>query len=143
MTCDELVEVQERVRFMPLKNAGDGDRLGTIMSEAHAEQLPSVPRELVEKREAKGLPRMQREITHVGEGVSQTALPLFDTLDKTYVLRWQGADMVNQEPKWSRGARIPVNRSLRETPVVLATGRAILSTKYVSAIYIDVPIIAA
>ncbi len=67
------------------------------MSEAHAEQLPSVPRELVEKREAEGLRRMEREITRVGKGVSQTAQALFDTLDKTYALRWQGADMVNQE----------------------------------------------
>jgi hypothetical protein len=112
MTCDELVEVHERVRFMPLKNAGD--ILGTIMSEAHAEQLLSVPRELVEKREANGLRRMEREITRVGEGVSQNALPLLDTLEKTYVLRWQGADMVNQEPTWSRGARIRDQPTLHE-----------------------------
>jgi hypothetical protein len=72
-------------------------KLGAIVSEAHAEQLPSVPRELVEKREAEGLRRMEREITRVGKGVSQTAQALFDTLDKTYALRWQGADMVNQE----------------------------------------------
>ncbi len=71
--------------------------MGAIISEALSEPLPSVPRELVEKREAEGLRRMDREITRVGKGVSPAAQALFDTLDKTYALRWQGADMVNQE----------------------------------------------
>mmetsp|Transcript_40360 Transcript_40360/g.65001 ORF Transcript_40360/g.65001 Transcript_40360/m.65001 type:complete len:126 (+) Transcript_40360:256-633(+) len=59
-------------------------------------KLVEIPMEFLKKREADGLRKAQKEINRIGKGVTPEAQILFDTLDKTYRLKWRGKDMITE-----------------------------------------------
>jgi len=84
------VEVSEHKKW---NSNGNNCLLKVLTPAGEIRDLPPFSKELIQKNEKEGLQRGKRDFDRIGKDVSPQAQLLFNSLDKTYRLRWESKDI--------------------------------------------------
>ncbi|GBG25390.1 Protein LSM12-like [Hondaea fermentalgiana] len=79
-----------------LLRGGASARGFKLQGSREVEAIPALTADFVNRRSRQGLERAAKDAQRMGTGVTEEAQLLFNALDKTYNLRWEGPNIVSE-----------------------------------------------